>query len=111
MELALVAVEDVDVYRAGDAIDFAVGTKLPEDEFHIRTILSVACYPNVVVLFDVLSVLHVVTDEHLVDVENGTFACTLFYYLHELTDALHEYFVATNLFNLGIGGLYVEYGR
>ena len=74
VELALIAVEDVDVNGTSDAVNASVGGQLPIDQADIGLVFAVAGYPNVVFLFEVGGILHVGVDEHLVDIEDGAFA-------------------------------------
>ena len=106
--LALVAVEDVDVYWACDATDRAVGTQLPEGQFYVGAILAIAGYPDIIAFFDVLRILHVLADKHLIDVKDRSLAGALLYDLQELTDALHEYGIATDMLDLGVAGFDVK---
>ena len=73
-ELVLVAVEDVDIYFARDAVHATIGTELPIGQLDVGLILAVAGYPDVVFLLDIRSVFHVAVDEHLTDIDCGT-AC------------------------------------
>ena len=109
--LALIAVEDIDVDGASDAIHASVGSQLPVDQLDVRLVFAVAGYPDVVALLDVGSVGHVAVDETLVDVENGLHACAPFHILHEDADAAQQLFGTTYLAYLGICGLHVQDGR
>ena len=57
-ELVLVAVEDVDIYFARDAVHATIGTELPIGQLDVGLILAVAGYPDVVSLLDIRSVFH-----------------------------------------------------
>lgn len=110
-ELWLIAVEHVDVNIACDAADLAIGAQLPVNQFYIGFVLSVAGYPDIVFLFDVLRMVHVMVDETLADVKDGTHACSLFHDIHEDPDALHQLFVTSDSAYLGIRRLHVKNGR
>ena len=109
--LSLIAVEHVDIDLARDAADTSVRTKLPVDELDIRLVLAIAGYPDVVTLFDVGRIPHVLIDEHLADVENGAHTGAPLHYLEECAYAPHQLLIAANLLDLCVAGLYVEDGR
>ena len=89
VELSLISVEHIDVYITGNAVNLAVGTQLPIHQSHVGLILSVACYPYVILLLDVGSIGHVFVDEHLADVEDGLHTRALLHDLHKCAYALH----------------------
>ena len=109
--LALVAVEDVDVHITRDAADAAVCTELPEGQTNVGFVLAVTGYPDVVTLLDVIGMAHVLVDEHLVDVEDGTLVGAPLYIVHEGAYAPHQFVVATNGIDLCVGGFDVKNWR
>ena len=108
-ELALVAVEYVDVYFGVDTSNTPIGTELPEGEVNVGLVFAVAGYPHTIVALDVRRLREVDIDEALVDIEDGAHACALFYeaepgaYVSE-----HDFDTASGL-DLGVGGFYVEH--
>ena len=108
-ELRSVAVEDVDVHVALDAVHAPVGCQLPVDQSHVGLVLPVAGYPDVVALLDVVGAAHVAVDERLTDVENGAHAGTSLHILQKDAYAAHQHLVAANAPYVGIRRLHVEH--
>ena len=71
VELALIAVEDVDVNGTSDAVNTSVGGQLLIDQADVGLVFAVAGYPYLIVTFQVRCLLQVVVDEILADVEDG----------------------------------------
>ena len=111
VELALVAVEHVDVDIALNTGHATVGTELPVGQAHIGLILAVAGYPYTVVALQVGLLRQVVVDEHLVDVKDGFHAGMALDGLQPDAYLAKQSFDTARLGNLGVRGLHVEHGR
>ena len=109
VELALVAVEHVDVHIALDAGHATVGTELPESQAHVGLVLAVTRNPHAVVALQVGLLRQIVVHEHLVDVEDGLYARAALDG-PEPDAYLLEHTVGPHLLDLRLAGLDVEHG-
>ena len=105
--LKIKTVKHIYIYWTVNALHSAILTQLPIHEVHIWSVLTISCYPHIVVSLQVIG--EILLDETLTDVEYGLYPPCLLHCLQPRPDILEHFLLSACLTNQTVAWLYIEH--
>ena len=87
----------------------AIWTELPDGQFYIWLVLSVAGNPYLILFLDIVGIGQVFVDKVLTDIQDGLHAKVVLHRFHPNTDAVQKYLCSSHLLDEGSRRLHIEH--